>query len=344
MCIYYKGKTDLNYNSQEHLIPASLGGRIKLPKGYVSDEFNNDISKLEQKFIRESLISIPRQFDGPGKRGRMGEKHAVKSKVLLFVSGNENQFSLGYMQRGKPKEIPTLLLDLETGNNQFTLPTSSPDEARILIETFSEKTRQAENLKIKRMTDERLPLGFVLIGIQNDVEENFDCFIFKNEATSVDIAPSAMRDVTSALVLNMENGRKQTSTPVIQQTATIEIDFLRIYGKIAFNFLAAKFGSDAALLPIFDGVREWIVGRSATPHANLDLNGENPFAKANPPLPDKCHTVVLFRNGTQLYARVAIYKLPAVILLANDFQEQFTPVGLVCDWANQQEKEVIFQD
>jgi len=42
MCIYYTGR--------EHIFPAGIGGMQKLPQGYVSDEFNNDTSKLEQVF------------------------------------------------------------------------------------------------------------------------------------------------------------------------------------------------------------------------------------------------------------------------------------------------------
>src|ERR1039458_9485828 len=122
MCIYYKDRADLDHNTREHVIPKGLGGKLRLPKGYVSKEFNTDISKLEKEFMRESPIYIPRQFDGPGSEGKMGLAHAKKSKVLLFKNEESDIFSLGYMQRGKSFEIPFLQLNTSTGVNQFRMP------------------------------------------------------------------------------------------------------------------------------------------------------------------------------------------------------------------------------
>jgi hypothetical protein len=69
-CIYLKGTEPvLSFNSQEHIFPAGIGGIQMLPKGYVSDQFNNSFSKIELDFMRNSLIALPRQFYGPGKRG-----------------------------------------------------------------------------------------------------------------------------------------------------------------------------------------------------------------------------------------------------------------------------------
>ena len=98
MCIYYKGRDGLTYNQQEHILPAGLGGKTKLPKGFVSDQFNNDISKLEEEVMRGSLIALARQFEGPGKRGKLGEKHETKSKVLLTADEENNYFSLCYLE------------------------------------------------------------------------------------------------------------------------------------------------------------------------------------------------------------------------------------------------------
>ena len=46
MCIFYGSNEKLTYNSQEHIFPATIGGIVKLPKGYVSDQANKYFSKL----------------------------------------------------------------------------------------------------------------------------------------------------------------------------------------------------------------------------------------------------------------------------------------------------------
>lgn len=37
MCIYYGDILGLTYEKREHIFPAGMGGKIMLPKGYVSD-------------------------------------------------------------------------------------------------------------------------------------------------------------------------------------------------------------------------------------------------------------------------------------------------------------------
>ena len=46
ICIYYK-RFDLRFNKEEHVIPAGLGGTLKLSKGYVSDEANEFFTVLK---------------------------------------------------------------------------------------------------------------------------------------------------------------------------------------------------------------------------------------------------------------------------------------------------------
>lgn len=74
-CIYLgKLAGELTYNSQEHLIPAGLGGILKLPKGFVSDQANNKFSKYELCGLRKSLLTGNRMRHGPGKRGNQNIK------------------------------------------------------------------------------------------------------------------------------------------------------------------------------------------------------------------------------------------------------------------------------
>lgn len=58
MCIYYKDRKNLHYAKQEHIVSAAIGGIKKLPKGYVSNEFNSGISKLEQDSLGEATYFV----------------------------------------------------------------------------------------------------------------------------------------------------------------------------------------------------------------------------------------------------------------------------------------------
>lgn len=53
-------------------------------------EFPVSIKKEFRFFlwIRDSIISLVRQFEGPGKRGKLNIKKASKSKVNVMVSQN----------------------------------------------------------------------------------------------------------------------------------------------------------------------------------------------------------------------------------------------------------------
>jgi hypothetical protein len=46
-------------------------------------------STMELAFMRSSLIALPRQFYGPGKRGKLNPKNATKSSVSLMDGVNE---------------------------------------------------------------------------------------------------------------------------------------------------------------------------------------------------------------------------------------------------------------
>jgi hypothetical protein len=342
MCIYYKGREGLTYNAQEHVIPAGLGGRLKLPKGFVSDEFNNHISKLEQQFIRESVISFPRQFEGPGKRGRKGDKHAVKSKVLLYVREGDVGFSLGYMQRGQSREIPSILLNLNNGNSKFSMPTGDEETAQDALKHFVDRLQVAEKFRIKQVSDERLPLGIILIGVEDAIEENFDCFVFRNEDTKAEINAQTLKGLAPHLSVNVEKGVNEHGLGTTQQSVKLDPNVMRIYAKIAFNFLAAGLGYETALLPMFDDIRDWITGQSQLVHAWFEFNDPSPFANVSPALPEKCHTIALYQVGGQLQAHVAIYGLPVKVLLSNHFNGKIHPAGMVCDWDKQTESNVRF--
>ena len=70
-CIFCK-TTDGNFSSVEHVIPESIGNEtLLLPRGHLCDKCNNEISKLEEEFVNQLPMSLPRIFFAiVGKKGK----------------------------------------------------------------------------------------------------------------------------------------------------------------------------------------------------------------------------------------------------------------------------------
>ena len=66
-CIYTGADSaGAHFSSAEHIFPECIGGVHCLPKGWVSDEANNALSRLELTFARENpLVAIQRMFLPP---------------------------------------------------------------------------------------------------------------------------------------------------------------------------------------------------------------------------------------------------------------------------------------
>ena len=81
-CIYcLKDERNTRFTTQEHIIPRTIGGIIKLPLGMVCDECNESFSVIEKRFVDDSVISIPKQMIGPA--GRHGK---FKSNLCPLIS------------------------------------------------------------------------------------------------------------------------------------------------------------------------------------------------------------------------------------------------------------------
>ncbi|MDQ0107517.1 hypothetical protein J2T02_002636 [Chitinophaga terrae (ex Kim and Jung 2007)] len=121
MCIYLTDRVDLHYDSKEHIFPAGIDGIKTLPHTVVSREFNRESSRYEDTFIHQSLIALPRQLHGPGKRGSLDPAKATKSSIQVLRSRtNEEIYSLGYIKLGKPHENPQVCIKIENGNVVFS--------------------------------------------------------------------------------------------------------------------------------------------------------------------------------------------------------------------------------
>lgn len=107
-CIYTnKDDTDATFISAEHVFPKCIGGQYCLPKGFVSDQINNDFSKIELTFARENpIIVLNRMF-----YKRLGRtKHKNRDKISIFKDVDSSKLTLGYIIDGKPISLDQIIL------------------------------------------------------------------------------------------------------------------------------------------------------------------------------------------------------------------------------------------
>lgn len=337
MCIYYQ-KDGLTYNAQEHIFPAALGGRTMLDRGVVSDQFNNDISKIEQHFVRKGMISTARITMGPGKRGSLGPGRVTKSAIQL-IKGKDDAvgFGLGYTSLGVPKDIPTLSLNMTTGKLGFSCAPMPEDELTQLKLDFKRRIEDPEGLRIKWVSENRLPTDLILIGLADDIEERFNCFYFHHSDNHLPAKAETIA-VIGKLAEFGDVPEKSTYMPHVMDTVEHEEDHIRIYGKIAINFLAMIKGSKFVNRPEFHDVKEWIAHGKPYPNKHADATSYNPLPSMGIEMPKDAHYIIIVRQGQELYAKVFLYGGFSIeILLAKGDFTDISTDGFICDWRNQKE-------
>jgi len=338
MCIYYNNHSRLHYTSQEHIFPAGIGGIQKLPKGYVSDEFNNNISKLEQSFLRESTVSAARQIEGPGKRGKLSDKWATKSAVHIIINSENQQISgLGYIKLGKTILIPNVTINTETRALDIGFDKGSNIGVEENIRQFYYKCNAVQNLNIRTIIDDRINVENVLFGIGEGIEENFNAFFARHSSSKVEITADLIQHIGKSIQTIKGEVQTQKYLPSSILRVKFNTAYLQIYGKIAFNFLAFLYGSEYTKDVRFDPVRNWINGNGTNEFAKLDTT-EPLFKKLLDPKDQSVHYVMLFKVKDTLIAEVSFYGgLKSKIKLADHFDKHFKIDGFICDWKNRQE-------
>jgi len=338
MCIYLPNSKDLTYHDREHIIPAGLGGIMRLPEGYVSDQFNNGISRLELDFLRNSTISVPRSIEGPGKRGSLSDTKSTKSKVSIIQNTEDtNKYSLGYIKLGAPFHITFFSLQLKTGHFVAGTDPSIPDITKHFCSFFDQC--RTENIgKTRIITDNSLPEGLILFGIANEIEKNYNSFFAKSNSTSFEFTSEKIRKIIEQNNVNDISIVKESYKSQVTLEADFSNNYFRVYAKIAFNYLAHIKGKDFVLHPCFDSIRNWIAS-----------GGENTFANINTaipvvsiisvPLPESSHVILIQAYKNNLLATVFLYSGHAVIIaLSTSFSQDFDELeGYICDWKNRLE-------
>lgn len=356
-CIYSK-KTEPNvsFKKQEHIFPASLGGLKKLPKGYVSDEINEKFSsELEIEFMREGIISIPRQFSGPGTRGNVSNiKKATQSKVHLMRDDGD-RYTLGYIVLGKPTHIKQIIFNFDNEGNlsnshELILPYYIEDVVSE-IEKFL-----GLNDSITLIKDNKIPSNKIIVGIheyQNKGKGPILSKWFIGHNGNIHVTDD-LKDKLKLEVKRLYDSSKSqkfdltvTSKPVTSyQSLRFDMNvFFRTCAKIAFNYVAQIVGPDIVLKKEFDGIRNYIVNggkKNFVSFENIKEAGNSLFDCLN-----DAHAVIA--NFTKEYIIVLIIfygvtlikvRIPYIASI-NELPEGRDINGIVVDWKNRKEYDLF---
>lgn len=333
LCIYFKKtEPDVIFLSEEHIFPAGIGGIQKLPQEYVSHECNNAFSRMEMFFMRNSLISIPRQFYGPGKRGKLSPKNATKSNVSLMSKlDNPTALEFGYISLGKPYSISQIHINTN-GTCHF-----------ISDRSFGDAEKQVTNFN-KNLFD----FNHKYI-IHEDTDINKDIFILgfhegnwylglsdKNHISQIDFFIKKLLEQKS---LENKTPTYGCFIPKVHQTLEFSDDYFKTCAKIIFNYLAFIKGQDFALKECFDPLRNWIVHGGKNHFAQLlDRQNEREMFDSLT-LPKNAHRLMIIQIDNNLVAYISFYgsNFETVLNIGYNIEESFETNGFICDWENRRE-------
>lgn len=363
-CIYYKNSNlDLTFDKQEHVIPASLGGINKLPKGFVSDKANELFSnELEREFTRNSLISIPRSMVGPGTRGNLNPEKATQTEIHL-LSTNDT-IGLGYIELAKPYYISQCYCDIETFNpisfkssikfslnSKVDLNNITHDDYKVLL--LFNKDRYSI------IQSDIIPDNQVILGVHKYFEKGkgkakYKSYIASN--TNLVINQELINTLFSHINLGVEQLISNNSTldisieksqPKSNRSLAINIDNeSRTYAKIAFNCFAFLYGKEITLKDEFDLIRDSIILGGASKLV-FDFNGSINDILSNKlfKLPKDSHSVIICNHGNEINALVTFYgvntKVVKICKNTTNLQIKDNYNGLICDWINRSEYNLL---
>jgi hypothetical protein len=339
MCIYYKDKENLTYKSEEHIFPAGIGGRATLPKGFVSDEFNNDISKLEQRVIRDSLISVMRVMKGPGKRGKLTEQSETKSEVCVFADRkNPKMYALGYVKKSKTIQLTQLYYDSK-GHGHFLV---SQEELENGIALFKEKCNKVDISKIRTIIDNELPIDIFLFGIAVNIEENYEYFFAKNSSNPIILTENVIKQIGDGINTEGHKPLKITYQPTVSRSVSFMDEDYRIYAKMAFNYLALAKGKEYVMSETFDPIRNWIAYGGKNEFAILVNSVDTQFLKLGINFPESSHVIVILNKSDGLWAKLWLYKNLCIdVRLSETSHHSIMLDGFICNWKERKEHQFL---
>lgn len=342
-CIYTKQMFEISKDKkypQEHIVPAGLGGIKMLPEDYVSIEANNSFSTFERDVMKKGIISLPRSFFGPGKRGKQNQnlKHQSKSIIHLMENQKTKELELGFFAKGHPYTIFQMFIEnfdkVKIKQHNFSLNgvqgTQEKNTDKILKEMIK-ALQFPEYFNYVQITNKTFPKGKIILG----------CFEKKIYlAISPDLNKKEISDWFTSV--KFQDANKGSKTFEYQPKCSLNLEtnlfsIARLCAKTAFNLLADRKGKEFVLNSKFDEIRNFI------------LNGEGEYTnfwglsdKLDDELIEKIltkynrHFIMIDSIKGELRALVSFYGMIFHVKLAKNCDFEFSE-NMICFWEDKRE-------
>lgn len=361
-CIYtLKTDFEATFSQQEHIFSAGICGIKKLPNGYVSDEFNNAISRIEREFMHNTPIMLDRVFEGIGHRGSKKDKDRTKSKIIPLLDSYTIEFKgLGFMDMGinesvdiqnkiaRAFSIPSISFYYNTDDRvQLHNCESGVEQYKTFLTSFIEKLEGDDKKKYEIINDNSIPVDEICVGFyQKDTKHLWFYVAVNKEAVFdnnvlLDWAKRTLPAIPSDIPTTAKVDSYQPTTSIPMIFSCDELN--RIPAKYIFNALAELKGHEFVLKACFNPIREWIncgEGKArceVTTGKFIDIKNRLPY------IPVKSHKIIFQVRKGKLLGLLSLfgtYEYSAII--ADNIDEEFNDIAIspkiyVCDWENKTE-------
>lgn len=350
ICIYCKkSSNEVTFNSRDHIIPKGLGGKRRLDKGYVCDTCNNNLlSTLEQFMLRDSILSIPRMFLGPGSEGKTPKTRNDIGKIVLIKANDQNDYNLGVMLFEKPILIDQLLVNLDEkllNEKENTIPIkvfSSPEanEGREsqLMQLFLHEMKTYEGKEIKLFFNE-LPTNDYIFGMHKG-----KFIIACNPDSNLDLIRKFIYKLNenNYKTFDVSFPKLDETFPNITATALFDDKLDRALIKVCMNVIALEKGKDEILKPKFNNLRDFVLtGKKNNIQSTLqDTPKTQTISSYLFQFPNDSHQVYIVNVRNSLWGFISFYGeyFQHVLNLSPENDDDYDlPIGFFCDWRNGKE-------
>ena len=325
MCIYYGDKEGLTYREVEHVFPAGIGGISVLERGMVSDQANSLFSKLELKFMHESLIALTRVLFGPGKRGSHAGKDMAKTRISI-VNDDDGKLTLGYISGKAGYYIDCLAKHGEVYT--FTVGSEHHDDPLSAWSAFCGNMMNMGS-RFVSITSKELEPGDWIAGFYNS-----KYYIAHGDDLDLSRVKRTLKALTEISKPGKLNGKM--TQPKFDISLMDSDEITRVFAKTAINVLAHLKGPEFVGEERFSEIKNWIIGEgngerfTQLPRINID----NPLR-----FPKNAHWCIFQKIGGKLVAVVCFYNAYSKCFeLAEALPtDPGIPFGFICDWENKKE-------
>ena len=257
-CIYTKmTESDSSFSSKEHIFPKSIGGVYCLPKGWVSDDVNNDLSGLELELIRKYPTIVMARYLYLTKSRK---NHVNYDSIRVFQDETGCLSKQIINLKSNPITMPQLIFrrnyDISQDYNIQALNIEN-DDAFYNFYNLIKKTPAINCIELKRTEIDELECYVTIIN-------NTLYFVFSESLPSnkvIDEINQIKKYVESRCIeLRSEQKLILGRGSVNIQTSFQMEKVRRAAAKIYFNGIARLFGHEFILNDDFDGMRNAILG------------------------------------------------------------------------------------